>query len=94
MTGLVIFLGILLALFVVAAIVLLVLIISLSRKISRTQQNVQIARKSVGELTDLISVGSSIAALAGSAAGIAKKFRARKTAKTRKASDERTGKVR
>ena len=77
MIGLVIFLGIVLALFVTAAIVLVALIISVSRKISRTQQQVRTVRQNIGDLTNVISTGSSVAALLGTAAGAVQNIRKR-----------------
>ena len=75
MMGLVIFLGIVLAIFIVSAIVLVCLITSLSRKIAQTQQNVQSTRRSVGDLTDAISVASSAAAIFGTTVGVLHNFK-------------------
>ena len=72
MTGVVIFLGTVLVVFVVAAIVLIGLIVSLSRKISRTQRNVQVAQQNIDDLTNAVSVASSVAAIFGTSAGVLK----------------------
>ena len=75
MTGIVIFLGILLVIFVVAAVVLISLILSISRKISHNQQNIQTAQKNINDITDFVSTASSLAAMIGTAAGFVQNLR-------------------
>lgn len=63
MQGLVVFLIILLGLFITVAVVLAMMIIGLSRRISRVQHNTKKISDTVNRITTLTSVGSSVLAL-------------------------------
>ncbi len=82
MSGLVIFLSTILAIFAVATIVLVVLIVSVSRKIARTEQNAKTIWQRVRELSDIMTVTSSVVALIGGIAGKINVIRAKKRSKT------------
>ena len=82
MNGLVIFLGALLVILLSVAIVLVVLIINITRKISHAQQNVKTIRQKVTELSDIAKITSSVATLVG---GFVAKYK-----KQRKGSHDRS----
>ena len=66
MTGLVIILWLILIIFVTAAVVLIGVIISLTRRIKHTQANLRQSQQQVDETMSLVStVGSVIAMVAG-----------------------------
>ncbi len=65
MTGLIIFLSVILAVFAIAAIVLLVLVISLAHKINRTQSNVKLISDRFDKTSSLMTIGSSVLAVVG-----------------------------
>ena len=54
---------------------LICLIASLSRKIARTQQNVQTTQRNISELTDAVSAMSSVVAIVGMTMGVFKNIR-------------------
>ena len=81
MKGFAIFLTILLCLLVGTAVTLLVLIISVSRKITRTQANVRTLSQRVAEITDTLTAASSLVALFGS---VSARYKARGKSKKQK----------
>lgn len=71
MKGFAIFLTVLICLLVGTAVTLLILIISLSRKIARTQDNVRVVRQRITDVTDTVTMLTSGLALFG---GLVAKF--------------------
>ena len=69
MSGFVVFLSIILGILVISAAVLIFLIVSLTRKISRTQKNVRTLKNRFNEISDFVALASSISALAGGLIG-------------------------
>lgn len=84
MSGLVVFLSIIAALLVIVIAALLFLVLSMTRKISHTQKNIQTIQTRAHEISETVSVASSIVALGGSAAGFFKKFGKKKPSRARK----------